>query len=465
MKSRMAIITSYFGDEAYGLLGPQLAASIIEEYTPYECIVIGVDRHDDKAVLKKALQEYFGAEKPIIGFSNLSGREDLFELARELREEGALTVLGGPQADVDYVGEDDQPSFPHRFAGLSRHFSFALHGPGEQIIPWLLEKGKGVPARVPGAFYLDKAGRPAANPETGWNEKFLRKVRWDNFYRVGEGGLIAHRVRGVQILQHIGCPHAGRTRELEIAYPTHLKSRSTPGVVIKVRGCSFCDVATDKGFLGSLPLEAVVAQIQGSPQGEDGRKVPLELINENPLPGLPLLLTTMEAQGIGLSEIHLVTRADWFLRGVEPLQESLRIARRMRIRVILKSVGFESFDDTILSNLNKGVDVATNLKAIELMRRMKKLFPFQWGYSRGEGAIHGFIHPTPWDTDETSRNIQEIIQQYRLGEDVLPSHSIPLVVHHASALGHWLREIERREGVLFRRFVSVIGWWEEALME
>ncbi len=465
MKSRMAIITSYFENETYGLLGPQMAATLIEENTSYECIVIGVDRRDDKAVLKKALQEYFGAEKPILGFSNLSGREDLFDFARELREEGAITILGGPQADVDYIGEEDRQSFPHRFQGLSRHFSFAVHGPGEQLIPWLLEDGKGPLRRIAGAFYLGETEHPVGNRETAWNEQLLRKVRWDNFYRLGKEGLISHKVLGVQILEHIGCPHAGRTQDLEIAYPTHLKARSSSPLIIKVRGCSFCDVATDKGFLGSLPMEAVVAQIQCSPEGEDGRKVPLELINENPLPGLPRLLATIEAQAIKLSEIHLITRADWLLKGEERLQESLRMARRMRIRVILKSVGFESFDDDILRNLNKGVNVAVNLKAIELMRKMKKLFPFQWGYARSEGAIHGFIHPTPWDTDETSWNIQEIIQRHRLDEDILPSHSIPLVVHHASALGRWLREIELRENILFKRFVSVIGWWEDALLE
>ena len=152
MKSRMAIIASYFEGETYGLLGPQMAASLIEEHTPYECIVIGVDRNDDKAVLKKALQEYFGTENAVMGFSNLSGRKDLFDFAGELREEGAFTILGGPQADVDYIGEVDWPAFPHRFPGLSGNFSFAIHGPGEQLIPWLLDKGKGSLAILPAPF-------------------------------------------------------------------------------------------------------------------------------------------------------------------------------------------------------------------------------------------------------------------------------------------------------------------------
>ena len=34
MKKRMAIISSYFEGEAYGVLGPQMAATIIEDNAP-----------------------------------------------------------------------------------------------------------------------------------------------------------------------------------------------------------------------------------------------------------------------------------------------------------------------------------------------------------------------------------------------------------------------------------------------
>ncbi|HSR61233.1 MAG TPA: hypothetical protein VLL47_10790 [Robiginitalea sp.] len=111
----MAIITSYFKDERYGLLGPQMAATIIQDNTPYACIVIAVTRDDERASLKKALADYFGAQRPIVGFSALSGREDLFLLAKELREEGAITILAGPQANVDFLGENDWQNHPHRF--------------------------------------------------------------------------------------------------------------------------------------------------------------------------------------------------------------------------------------------------------------------------------------------------------------------------------------------------------------
>jgi hypothetical protein len=136
----------------------------------------------------------------------------------------------------------------------------------------------------------------------------------------------------------------------------------------------------------------------------------------------------------------------------------------MGIRILLTSIGLESFDDKILSNLNKGVTVETNLEAIRLMRQLQEEFPDCWGYSSTEGAIHGFIHPTPWDTSETEMNTQRTIGMYALPNDVLPPHSTPLIIHHASFLGDWIRQIELSEGIRFRRYGSVIGCWPEALL-
>lgn len=118
-------------------------------------------------------------------------------------------------------------------------------------------------------------------------------------------------------------------------------------------------------------------------------------------------------------------------------------------------------DNEILHNLNKGTTVRTNLRAIGLMRRLKEEFPQHLGYARGEGAVHGFIHPTPWDTQETSNRIGTILHRHLLPHDILPDHSVPLIIHHASPLADWIREIELREGVQFKRYGSIIGWWQE----
>jgi hypothetical protein len=457
-RKRMAIIASYFKGETYGLLGPQMAATVILENTPYDCIVVTVAREDDKTILKRVLAEYFGAQRPIIGFSLLSGRQDLFALAQELKDEGALTILAGPQADVDYLGETDWQYHSHRFQGLSENFSFSLPGPAEQAIHLLENLGRDGGKGSPGLLCFRKNGEIIQNPKQGWDEKFLGEMRWNNIYIIMKTGLVPLKIRTGQVLQQIGCPYAAQERSVEIDDPVSL-GNGAKKVILPFSGCAFCDVAVDKGLYGTLEMETVVRQIRCLPERGDGRKIPFELINENPLPRLPRLLTALRETKISVSQINLIMRADWFLKGENHLRQALKLARGMGVSILLASVGFESFDDRILGNLNKGLSVETNLRAIRLMRKLKEEFPWQWGYSRKEGAIHGFIHPTPWDTQETFANIQKTIDQYDLAIDILPQHSTPLIIHHASRLGDWIREIEQRDGIQFRRHGSIIEWW------
>jgi len=454
----MAIIASYFSGETYGLLGPQMAATVIQDHTPYDCIVVTVAREDDKTILKKALADYFGIERPIVGFSLLSGRDDLFTLAKELRDEGALTILAGPQADVDYLGETDWQVHPHRFHGLAASFSLSLPGPAEQAIYLLQNLAGDGWKQSPGLLSLEEHGQMIRNPKKRWDENFLGRMRWDNMYGIGKTGLFGLKIGTGQVLQQIGCPYAARERTVEIDYPVSL-GKGVEKIELPVKGCAFCDVAVDKGFYGTLGMETVVDQIRCLPEGADGRKIPFELINENPLPGLPRLLTEVSKRKIRISQINLIMRADWFLKGEKYLREALKLVRGMGVRILLASVGFESFDDRILRNFNKGLDVATNLRAVLLMRELKEAFPLEWGYARKEGAIHGLIHPTPWDTEKTFPNMQKTMDEHALAADILPQHSTPLIIHHASRLGDWIREIERREGVQFGRRGSIIEWW------
>ena len=62
-------------------------------------------------------------------------------------------------------------------------------------------------------------------------------------------------------------------------------------------------------------LDAVLAQVRNLPQAADGRKIPFELINENPLFGLPKLMAGIAARKTRISRINLTMRADWMLRG------------------------------------------------------------------------------------------------------------------------------------------------------
>jgi len=459
-RKKMAIIAGYFENETHGLLGPQMAATIIQDHTPFDSSVIAVPREYDKAVLKKALNDFFAAQKPVIGFSSLSGRQDLFDLAKELKDEGALTILAGPQANVDFAGEEGWQHHPHRFQGLSDNFSFALHGPAEQAVTLFSSLDAEDWSQVPGLSYIGPGGNIIQNPSIAWNAEYLGKVRWDNIYLTAGEGIAPLNISLGQVLQHIGCPHATRTPPLKIDYPVCLNKGQAKRVELHLKGCSFCDVAVDKGYHGKLDVETVISQIHCLPKAEAGRKIPFELINENPLPTFPNLLKEVNLQGLKLSQINLTLRADWFIKGHQHLKEALRIAGDTGVYVLLSSIGFESFDDTILQNLNKGLSVKQNLDAIRMIRQLKKDFPHQLGYSTGEGANHGFIHPTPWDTRQTGTSNQKNISLYGLQNDILPPHSTPLIIHHASGLAQWIREIERREKLRFKRYGSIIGWWE-----
>lgn len=458
--NKMAIITSFFKDETYGLLGPQMAATIIQEHASSECIVIAVAREYDKVALKNALVDYFAAAKPVIGFSALSGREDLFALAKELRDAGAVTILAGPQANVDFLGETGWQHHPHRFKGYAQNFDFGLQGPAEQVVQLLNRLDEKDRSQIPGLLYRDRHGAIIQNPPKNWNEAYLGKVRWDNIYILAKDGLAPLKIRTGQVLQQIGCPHAARMAPTDIDYPAVISGRQGQRIRLHLKGCSFCDVAMDKGFHGKLDLQTVINQIRCLPQDPEGRRIPFELIDENPLSHLTGLFREVDLQGIRLSQVNLTLRADWFILGFQHAKEALRTAGELGIYILLSSVGFESFDDAILRNLNKGLTVAKNLEAVRLMRQLKEEFPRQLGYSSKEGANHGFIHPTAWDSKASAAEIQKTIYLYGLQNDILPPHSTPLIIHHASGLGDWIRAIEGREGLCFKRYGSIIGWWE-----
>jgi len=278
-KKKLVIIASYFAGETYGLLGPQMAATVIQENTSYECIVVAVAREDDKTALKKGLADYFGGERPVIGFSTLSGRQDLFALAKELKDEGVFTILAGPQADVDYIGEKGWEDHDHRFKGVSDRFSIALHGPAEQAIELLQDLAARRGGEIPGLLCRRADGEMIQRPKRAWDQRFLAKVTWDNIYRVGKGGIEPIKISTGQVLQQIGCPYAAKARWVELDYPASLAGKSGRKVRIWLKGCSFCDVAVDKGFYGALEMETVLAQIDCLPETVDGRKIPFELIN------------------------------------------------------------------------------------------------------------------------------------------------------------------------------------------
>ena len=106
---QMAIITSYVPDAAYGLLGPQMAATIIQDHTRDSCIVIAVTRDDDKASLKKALSDHKAfAGKPLYSAPVRVAQRPVWEIFTAAFPRGLRTPENAACKECRHMG---MPSF------------------------------------------------------------------------------------------------------------------------------------------------------------------------------------------------------------------------------------------------------------------------------------------------------------------------------------------------------------------
>ena len=81
-------------------------------------------------------------------------------------------------------------------------------------------------------------------------------------------------------------------------------------------------------------------QLSCLPKGPDNRKIPFELINENPLFRLGDIFRMAHDLTIELSRINLTLRADFFLKGLIPLEKALETAKQKEVQILLSSIGW-----------------------------------------------------------------------------------------------------------------------------
>ena len=467
----MIIFTHHTG-EPHGILGAQVAATFFERKLSIPSIVVGIERDFSKEKLLHFIDEYYEgkwsptgkpppsiqhscgatsrpknhnsllAGKKLVAFSHLCGRKDLLGLVQELKHEGFITILGGPQARPDYHGEPETDPHSHRFRGLKTIVDIGFQGPVDGLR----------------SEHLGMRGVLLEHP---WTKNIFLGVDWSNIYTFSDT-LKKLEVRLGQVVNAIGCPYSGKLGAVILPPPTNLRERGIPELEVGTKGCIFCDVSRDKGYHGSIERGRVMTQIAGLPE-VDGRKVPFELIDEYPIRFLGNLLEDTHRQEMKLSQINLVCRVDDINAHASDLVEILSLARRQDVKIMFASIGFESFCDRLLQFFCKGITVEDIVECVETLRRLKDRFGSHFLYRRDEGANHGFIRPTPWDDSETVMEVDRNIFLHRFFEDILPEHSTPLIIHHASYLGDWIRQIESTTGITFSREGTWIEWWNPSV--
>lgn len=433
----MIIFTHHTG-EPYGILGAQVAATYFQQKLSVPSIVVGIERDFSKEQLFHFADEYYKGKEKVVAFSHLCGRKDLLDLAQELKQKGYINILGGPQSRQDYLGEPEVDTYPHRFRGLKSMMDIALQGPVD-------------------GFALEHQRKRGMFLQHSWSKNIFLEVDWSNIYTFSFN-LKKLDVRLGQVLNAIGCPYSSKIQTITLPPPVQLRERGIPEMELRSEGCIFCDVSRDKGYHGSIEIDRVLSQIEGLPEVE-GRKIPFELIDEYPLRSLGKLLEETEKYGIKISQINLVCRVDDINAHGPDLTEILSLAQRRNLKIMFASIGFESFCDRLLQYFCKGITLSDIVTCVELLRHMKNRFGQHFLYRREEGANHGFIRPTPWDDGETMAEMDRNIFLHRFFEDILPEHSTPLIIHHASALGEWVRRIESTTNIVFGRDGTWIEWW------
>jgi hypothetical protein len=434
----MILVTHHTG-EPHGILGVQVAATYLTRSMGIPSIVVGVERQFSTERFLDFIDEYYKGKKRVIGFSHLCGRKDLIDWIGAVRERGYFTILGGPQAKVDFYGEMGAETHPHRFKGLQNKIDLAIQGP------------------------VDALKRQDLDLKTScldfpWHKGIGLHVDWNNVYTFSDQ-LKKLEVKTAQVLNAVGCPHAAGKNTVRLPLPEPLRTKSL-NLDVDCYGCAFCDVARDKGYHGHVSREALISQIRNLPE-DSGRKIPFEVIDEYPIVSLIRILDDAREAGVELSQIDLVCRVDDINSHRDLLSDALAMAEERFVTIRFSSIGFESFNEKVLRYLNKGQRVDDILRCVKTLRELKERFGNTIRYRRDEGAHHGFIHPTPWDDSETLSENNMNIAMYRLFDDILPPHSVPLIIHHSSYLGDWIREIESRMDVAFKRDGTWIEWWSQ----
>ena len=432
----MILITHHTG-EAHGILGVQAAGTHLTTNLHLPSLVVGIERQFSQELLLRFIDDYYAGQEKIIGFSHLCGRKDLMELIGAVHERGFFTILGGPQAEKDYYGEGDSERYPMRFKGLHKVIDLAIQGP------------------------VDRLKREQLSSKAGclnfpWGKDIVLNVDWTNIYTFADT-LKRLPIKTAQVLNSIGCPYANKKITVRLPLPDTIKGKSLD-IDVESYGCIFCDVSRDKGFHGHIDKSVVLSQIRALPE-ENERKIPFELIDEYPISSLQWIIDDAAQAGIKLSRIDLVCRIDDINTHPELLEAVLKTAQEKQITIKFASIGFESFSDRILRLLNKGITVNDIVRCVGILRQLKERFGDTILYRSDEGANHGFIHPTPWDDSETISENNRNIAIHRFFDDILPPHSVPLIIHHASYLGDWIRQVESELQVGFKREGTWIEWW------
>lgn len=140
------------------------------------------------------------------------------------------------------------------------------------------------------------------------------------------------------------------------------------------KGCSFCEISSDRGYTPFNKKEKVESLMQQIKNMESiyGEDIIFELLSEAPLTFLEELVEELEREEIK-AKIALSSRIDHLLYNKQRMEN---IAKKLnKVVLIFGLFGLENFSDKELMIYNKGITAKQNIEGMEYVNTLLKRYP------------------------------------------------------------------------------------------
>jgi hypothetical protein len=302
--------------------------------------------------------------------------------------------------------------------------TFAVFGPGRQAAREFMDVffGDRDFSKVTNLFYKNGTRIHYSARTQHWDltsELFPYKP-YLNWGYVGPQRKANANTESVSVVAGTGCPYAGSTKSTlqydiggtlrQLGFDLADTASQRLGEIFnrQTHGCSFCifQLQEHRAYGPAKTADMLLKQADHLFSTYGTRAFPIQ--TENPFPFLNNFLQGLIAHRIPLEFVSIRTRPDILVKQKAKLVKALETAEKHGFHFSIEEVGFESFVEEELTLFNKGLDVQTNMEALELLREMKNQFNGYLSVHVG----HGMILFHPWTTIESLSSNLRVMAKY-----------------------------------------------------
>lgn len=318
----------------------------------------------------------------------------------------------------------------------SQYYDFLITGPARTSVPALVEAIQGNKKINDVANLFFRKGKQISHSNKKIDFDLYRELfpYCPKFEYIALGSSGSYQMEIANIVGSFGCPYSRYIRKnkqylkVKSVYQTPknldrtAKKHFLNEVNIPHKGCSFCNISLDRKCVALEPkktIKLLLNQIYYLNLNYPSIRR-FQINDENPFRYIDNLMFEVVRSGTKASEFLLRGRIDYFINNARRIITALKYLERTKYILNMGCLGFENFSQKELNIYNKGTYKIQNIKALMLLDKLSKDFP----YNFRKGRDHGTILFNPWTTKEDLKENLEYYQKYKISELVSPLYSI-----------------------------------------